>query len=265
MSDAELIVVDAGNRSKAFNRLNPFVLCDPERAETDMPSTVRSALWIVARASYVKKLVPYWSEHRRERRLLLLDHVESPRLDLLNALFKTVIVRQKDVGMLDSDDIAEVLAAPNREDLFIGGRVNVKDKVVVLYRGDLSRLIVPFSLLQSRRGSPKPDFKDFEVIDCGQTIRLGDYEAAADAVLYDLDADFRRRAKKNRIKKDKSFGAALRRLRLQRGLKLNDFLPDVTEKELGRIERNEVKKPREMTLKKIAARLGVDPEEITSY
>lgn len=265
MSAAELVVVDAGERSNAFKRLKPFVLRHPERASTDMPSTARSALWIVARASHVQKLVAYWSEHKRERRLLLLDHVESPRLDLLTALFKSVVVRQRDVDMLDPDDLAEVLAAPNRKDLFIGGRVDVKDKVVVLYRGDLDRLVVPFSLFQSRRGGPKPSFDDFEVIDCGQTIRLGDFEAAGEGILYELDADFRRRAKKKRVREDKSFGAALRRLRLQRGLKLSDFLPEVTEREVGRIERNEVKSPRKSTVTKLATRLGVEADEIESY
>ncbi|MEE8410176.1 MAG: helix-turn-helix transcriptional regulator [Myxococcota bacterium] len=265
MSKAELVVVEAGKKSKVFDRLNPFVLRHPEQAEFEMPPTARSVLWIVARASHLQKLVPYWSEHQRERRLLLLEPVESPRLDLLNALFKSVVVREKDVGMLDSNDIAEVLAAPNKEDLFIGGRVDRKDKVIVVYRGDLSRLIVPFSVFRARRGGTKPNYDDFEVIDCGQTIRLGAYEAAGEAILYELDADYRRRARKNRIRESRSFGAALRRLRLQRGMRLTDFRPDVTDKEVGRIERNEVKRPRPATVKKIAARLGVEPEEIASY
>lgn len=265
MSRADLVVVDAGARSRVFDRLNPYVLRRPEQAETEMPATTRSAVWIVSRASHVPKLVPYWRGNPRDRRLLLLEHAEPSRVDLLNALFRSVIVRQKDVSMLPPDDIAEVLAASNKEDLFIGGRASTKDKVIVLYRGDLSRFVVPESHFAVRRGAPKPDLDGFEVVDCGQTVKLGAYEAAADALLYELDADYRRRARRNEAKLDKRFGAALRRLRLQRGLRLSDFLPEVTEKEIGRIERHEVKNPRRATLERIAARLGVTPEDIASF
>jgi hypothetical protein len=184
---------------------------------------------------------------------------------MLNALFKSVVVRDEGARMLGVDDIAEVLAAENKEDLLIGGRVNAKDKVIVVYRGDLSRLVVPFSVFRSHRGGTKPDFEDFKITDYGQTIKLGDYEASTDAVLYELDANYRRRAKKNRVREKKGFGASLRRLRLQRGLRLTDFLPDVTEKEVGRIERGDVKEPRASTVKKLAAKLGVEPDEIESY
>jgi hypothetical protein len=61
------------------------------------------------------------------------------------------------------------------------------------------------------------------VVDGGQTVRLGEFEAAADAILYAFDAEARRRAKQRSIEKDASFGGALRRLRLQRGLRREDF------------------------------------------
>ncbi|MBN1960717.1 MAG: hypothetical protein JW841_07200 [Deltaproteobacteria bacterium] len=270
MKTADLIIVDANNKSKPFERLNPFILSRPKQAELDMPSLTKSALWIVKRAHDISDLVAYWRAYYlksniREQRLLLLEHIDSSRIDFLNAFFKSVIVRQNDVSMLNSADIAEVLAASNHNDLFIGGRVDAKDKVITLYRGDMSRLVAPFSLFSNSSGHSKPNFTDFEIIDYGQTIKLGNYEASADAILFELDADYRRRAKKNRLKKDRSFGAALRRLRLQRGLRLNDFLPDVTEKEMGRIERNEVKNPHQSTIQKIAERLNVNPNDIVTY
>lgn len=102
------------------------------------------------------------------------------------------------------------------------------------------------------------------IIDSGQTIKLGDYEAAADAVLYEFDAEFRKQEKKRRVSADKSFGGALRRLRLQRGLSREDFSP-LTAKTIARIERGDVKEPHGDTLATIADRLGVKPDEIATF
>lgn len=102
------------------------------------------------------------------------------------------------------------------------------------------------------------------VRDGGQTIRLGEYEAAVDALLYEVDPGYRKRAKRRELELDDSFGGALRRLRLQRGLKRADF-PEVSAKEIARIERGEVEKPHDRTLRSLAARLGVSPEEIRTY
>jgi hypothetical protein len=73
-------------------------------------------------------------------------------------------------------------------------------------------------------------------VDCGQTVKLGDYEAAVDALLYDYDPEFRRTISKRRLQEDRSFGAALRRLRKQRGLRRVDFEPVVSAKPIARIE-----------------------------
>lgn len=48
-------------------------------------------------------------------------------------------------------------------------------------------------------------------------IRLGKYEAASDALLYEYDADYRRRKAKERIVAEQGLGASIRRLRKQRG------------------------------------------------
>jgi len=72
---------------------------------------------------------------------------------------------------------------------------------------------------------------------------------------------YRRRLKRQRQQGEKTFGAAMMRLRKQRRLKRNDF-PPVSSKEIARIERDEVGKPHARTLGVIAGRLGVRPEEI---
>ena len=63
---------------------------------------------------------------------------------------------------------------------------------------------------------------------------------------------------------EKTFGASLRRLRVLRGLRQNDFAP-LPAKTIARVERGEVAKPHGQTLGRIAERLGVAAGEIESY
>jgi hypothetical protein len=194
----------------------------------------------------------------------LLAEAAKGEREFLDALFKRVVAPDNGVQLAEADDLAEVLAAPDRRNFFIGGAVSPAFKSLVLYRGDLEPLVVPWSWFKARPSGPRPDFAEFEVIDAGQTVRLGDYEAAAEAILYDYDADFRREHRKQRAQDDPSFGGSLRRLRLQRGLSRSDF-PGLSTKEIARLERSEVKKPHAETLAILAKRLGVKPEEIATY
>lgn len=89
---------------------------------------------------------------------------------------------------------------------------------------------------------------------------MGDFEASVDAVLYSFDAEYRRRAKLREL--DSSFGASLKRLRLERGLTQKDL--GVDERTVRRIEANEVQ-PQKRTLKMLAERLDVAPEEIADW
>jgi transcriptional regulator with XRE-family HTH domain len=82
--------------------------------------------------------------------------------------------------------------------------------------------------------------------------------------LYELDEDYRTRARKRRLEQDESIGGSIRRLRLQKGLRQSDF-PGVTAKEIARIERGKVKRPHRDTLEKIANRTGVPVDQLESY
>jgi hypothetical protein len=98
-------------------------------------------------------------------------------------------------------------------------------------------------------------------VDHGRTIAPGDYEASADAILYEPDPLYRRMLKKQRRQSERTFGASLLRLRKQRRSKRNDFAP-ISAKEIARIEHNEIAKPHSKTLEAIADRLGVSPKEV---
>ena len=110
----------------------------------------------------------------------------------------------------------------------------------------------------------KRDFSKVRVTDFGRTIALGDYEAAADAILYESDSEYRKKVNRLRKASEKSFGASLFRLRKQRRLKRSDFSP-LAAKTIARIERNEIGKPHGATLQAIAKRLRVPSDEIGDY
>lgn len=179
-------------------------------------------------------------------------------------IFRVVVSADESVRVLPVDELAYVLGAANREDLFVGVGAAPADAAVVLYRGNLEPVIVPLMWFRTRPGGPKPDAADLGITDSSQTVRLGEYEAAADAILYEFDAAYRRRAKKREVERDDSFGGALRRLRPQKGLHRSDF-DGITAKEIARIERGEVRRLHPRTVAILAKRLGVSAREIPTY
>ena len=198
---------------------------------------------------------------RADCRLLALEPVAPPRLAFLRHVFKSVIA---DAELLDLNELWEVLDSPDKRDLIVGGVPDAEDRALILYRGDFTSMIVPFDWFEPRPEAGAPDWAKFQVTDYGQTLRMGEYEAASDAILYEFDPVFRREAKTRLFEADDSFGAALRRLRIQRGLRQSDFFP-ISAKEVARIERGEVGSPRRSTMLILGERLGVAPEEIASY
>jgi DNA-binding Xre family transcriptional regulator len=248
---------------------------DPRRSSTpsaakariDAKSVSARSGTLAARPLVRSPLPPLITQEAKgkNKNLFLSEVIDASRLDVLRSLYRCVVAPTKNTKVLAQDEADEVFRSPHVQDLVIGILVDEADNVVVLYRGNFETLMVPFSSFTvSSPSRPKPKFKDAEVIDYGQTIRLGEYEAAVDALLYEHDPDYRRRSKKNQLQVDQSFGSSLRRLRLIRGLKLSDFRP-ITEKEMGRIERGEVKKPQKKTLEKIAKRLKVSVEDISTF
>ena len=244
---------------KPYNFPDAQWICTPgEAAEAIAEANKQELPRMLAEPTAVLSALPVKNP---DSHLLALEPVAPHRIALLQHLFKSVIAGAE---LLEMRDLLEVVNSFNRRDLFIGGIANQDDQALVLYRGDCTSLLVPFAWFEPRPVAGSPDWARFQVTDCGQTLRMGDYEAAGDAVLYEFDPVFRREAKMRLMQEDNSFGGALRRLRLQRGLRRNDF-PPLSAKEVARIERGEVSKPRRSTLLALANRLGVEPEEIADY
>lgn len=233
----------------------------------------RDSIWIASRSVMIDQLIQVVSRNTAARsgnrgrigKLLILELPRPTAIRILQSYFEPIVGADSFFKLLPGEQLAEVLSAPKDEarDLFIGGFVDIQSEIMVLFRGDFSRLIVPFSIFRAS-GTSDPDFHRFSVDDYGQTVRLGDYEAGADFVLYALDSEYRTRINARRREWEKGFGPSLRRLRNLRKLGRDSF-GEVAAKTIARIERGEVQTPRGRTLQVICETLTVDPEEIESY
>ncbi len=77
----------------------------------------------------------------------------------------------------------EVLTSPEHRNLFIGGYVDLGEEKIVLIRGNFDYVVRSFDQFMPSPDGMMPDFKDFEVIDAGQTVRFGRYEVATNTIL----------------------------------------------------------------------------------
>jgi DNA-binding XRE family transcriptional regulator len=253
----------------------PVYVLDDE--ELMMPSAVKVRSADEVRRAYAEKKHSVWfapdnaslsilakavTIGKPRHALLAMKKVSMARRGLLDALF-AVVVEPTVMKMLPRDELREVLVADNRQDLFVAAHAVPQDDALVLFRGDLRSLIVPLSAFKGKKGGPKPNPKKVSVMDYGQTVCLGDYQIASDALLYEFDPEARRRAKRREIKADPSLGASIRRLRLQKGLSRSDF-GSLSAKTIARIERGETE-PRGSTLATIAKSLGVAASELPTF
>lgn len=228
-----------------------------------------SALWLANKPGATEELLREALRLPSRRRdhlgsLLTLFTPRTESIQPLDDLFERFVWGPDDFRALPLAEMAEVLADERRGDLFIGGYADPENEALTLVRGDLRRLSVPLSMFPPARTGGVPDPSRLAFTDYGNTVRLGDYEAGADAILYEADPEYRSRLLAKRRAVDKSFGACLRRLRLQRGLRQSDF-GDVSAKTVARIERGDTEAPHGHTLNAIATRLEVDPDEIAGY
>jgi len=196
--------------------------------------------------------------------LLTLEPPRTESVPSLSGLFERVVGASPGYSWLPVTELMTVVSGTDASDRFIGGAADRQNRTLALVRGNLATLVVPFSYFTVSGDGTKPDFDNPSFADYGLTVALGAYEASADGILYEFDAAYRHKLKKERRRNERTFGAALRRLRLQRGLKQGDFDP-LTAKTIARIERSEVEKPHGRTLRTIAERLEVDAGQIESY
>ena len=254
--------------SKSTKKIIGIQICHTEDDVLSAVKTARYPFWISRNDKLTTRFLKaaIANPSYKPRCLITLTPPHPQCVPSLQGVVQRLIGATIDHKWLPWDELQEVLAALDgeREDIFLGGTADPETETIALVRGNLETQTVPFSMFPPSPSGVKPDFLRLGFTDYGHTIRFGDYEVAADAILYELDPEFRRRLHQQRKAEDKTFGACLRRLRKQRQLKQSDF-PGVSAKTVARIERHETEKPHGATLQTLAAKLGVSPDEIESF
>ena len=245
------------NRARRLSSLHPKVISSAIRMRSSVARAMKDSLWISYEQDLTEALLRSLSWPAPPLGTAVLIHAMKPETIVVLTNCFSRFAFATDDSFLPPNEIAEVLVADNRPDLFIGGSIDHSTNTVTLWRGNLEPITVPFSAFAKSRDGIEPDFKTFSILDYGQTIRLGKYEAATNAILYEFDSEYRRRTSKERLASERTLGASIRRLRKQRGLKREDFEP-VASKTLARIEQGKVKSVRGKTIAPHCEGLGCE-------
>ncbi|CAN5916963.1 hypothetical protein BH11GEM1_BH11GEM1_06690 [soil metagenome] len=224
----------------------------------------KDSVWVASDAKSLSALATSAPKARGEQRLLFLNEMKEITHHLYSAFFRYVVTASDKLKFLELNELLEVLSSPARDDLFVGGAMDADRGVVLLYRGNIDPLVVPLTWFVNRNSGHVMNPSRFAVCDYGQTVSLGDFEASTDSILYAFDSQYRRRAKARLLSRDNSLGASIKRLRLQQALRRSDF-SGISEKQMARLERNEIASPRGSTLRIIAKTLGVEEDQLSSY
>lgn len=255
----------ARKRPERFAALRPHVASTVSGLRSLVGRASKDSFWVSYSSDLTDALVSALPVNSRTLGSGLFIHaLDLKAIPALSSVFQPIAFLA-DGGFIPPEELAEVLEAENRANLFIGGIVNRKTETITFWRGNLKSLTVSFSAFGKSGDGTMPDFDSFSVIDCGQTVQLGGYEAAADAILYEYDPDYRREINKTRRETERTFGASLRRLRKQRGLRREDFGPDLSAKTIARIEQGRVTRIQRRTREVLADRLSVRPDDIETY
>jgi len=253
-------------RLAGFAALHPTLLSSHGQWCQHVAHGGRHVLWISEDAPWTGELLQWIAASPRVLGDALLFYTPAVEtVPVLQAYFRHTVFGCAE-HFLPAEELADVLLDDRKADLVIGGLVDHVSQHLSLWRGSLEFLPVPFTAFAPSGNGVSPDFEQFRVTDYGQTIQLGPYEATTESLLYEFDPDYRRRIGKERRASEQSFGAALRRLRKQRGLRREDFAP-LSAKTLARIEQGAVLPDalRERTWRILAEKLGVTPEDIATF
>lgn len=222
------------------------------------------SLWLLRSSAALAVLTSFKPRFSRDQRLLCMTSISPSSEDLIGAYFQQWLALSENLAALAPDVLREVVSSAESGERFIAAAFDAASTAIVLYRGNLDRLVIPLAWFANMASGAVVDPAALAVIDYGQTVCLGSFEASADAILYEFDDEYRRAVKRRALAQDTTLGGSLRRLRLQRGL-TQDAFPGVPAKTIARIERSEVTKPHHATLAAVAKRLGVSVADLATY
>lgn len=94
------------------------------------------------------------------------------------------VVGRPGAFILEGGEILVALGAENRASLIVGGFIDWEEGHVELWAGDLDReYVLGMSEIAPSGDGIRPNFHKVAVTDSGHTVKFGDYEAAADALI----------------------------------------------------------------------------------
>lgn len=265
--ETSLIVVDRpGCRARhVWTREPSRVLRSFEAVCAQLERPRRHHIWVALHeesAHWLGRALASLGSATTDAPLLLFCPVTCELLSALYSGFKVVVAGAQ--AALAPDELRGVLRTAHPGDYCVAAAFHAAEDHVVLWRGDFTSVVLALEPLRAEKAGSPVEPERLAILDHGQTIALGAYELSVDALLYERDPKYRRRANARRLDRDDSLGGCLRRLRLLRRVPRDGF-QGLSEKTIARIERGEVTRPHERTLNRIANRLGVNPDEILSY
>ena len=248
----EIFVLDGpSTRMGTTSKPQPNFLGSFEQVLDAIRSSTVHQVWIVASKSRFPDLVRAVTDSRRAIHRFMLFSYERPdptTAVVLESTFDRALLGPR--ATVPFGELVEILQDDHPEDFCIAAQWIEDPKVVALWRGDFTMFTAQLEWFRAP-GAPEPDPTRLSIEDYGRTLRMGDYEASFDAVLYEHDAAARRRMRARMRKKDRTLGGSIRRLRELRGMRRHEF-GEIDEKTIARIERGEVKRPQRATPKAIA-------------
>src|SRR5580698_4380074 len=165
---AQMFLLDrAKKRASSFASLHPQVVSSLTDLRHCVTHATADSLWVSYASDLTDALVRSASTVQPTLGMGLFIHsLDMKTLPALASRFRRIAFTA-DGGFIPADELAEVLEAANRSDLFIGGSVDQATETITFWRGDLKPLTVSFSAFEKSGDGAQPDFHKFSVIDCG--------------------------------------------------------------------------------------------------
>jgi len=85
------------------------------------------------------------------------------------------------------NDWFKVVNATNDKPLAICGVLDTESRDLLLMLKNSEVFIISLDSFEPSGDGTAPDFSDFSIIDCGQTLKFGPYEASVEAVLKEIN------------------------------------------------------------------------------
>src|SRR5271166_3556478 len=208
MLDTRRRFVFLGSQKGLFKgALPPRVSVCHDRSEVEAAVTrpTQRVTWITFTRNFTDILLEKAIDARADLRgshLITLTPPRSESIPALLGLFHPVFGLGEGFQWLPKEELVEAITRDDASERFIGGSVDLKAKTLTLLRGDITSVVAPFSIFARSGDGIEPDFSRLGLTDYGSTICLGDYESSADAILYELAPDYRRRLRKRRRQSD---------------------------------------------------------------